>query len=1234
MRKSQQLNESNHIQQQLEQQLQQHQHHMERQTSLASQREDFEEDHDPRSGLVGLPPPPPPTASATPPLSRQSPLLNRQELFSQRQQPQSFMSKATTDDHRPSWDIMDEQANPDDLWGQPIAMVQSPRVTPKQSKGSRKSAPTARRSGGTTATALSPIPPPSPPRSPKHPAMPSSPMRPSDKDRTQQQQQQPQQADFHASMPELPSQRQDGPHFDAWNPMSMSQTNLPAWNLAGEKDDDNDGFGPVDFGNATKPKNKNKKKQNNDKKRHDEGSDSNTKGTDPDDPTATSSAHEEIEQLRQQKLELQGKIAREKQKQKQQRELQEQIAKQRRQTQLQQEREREEEAQQQQKEKEEEKEKEKETERLQQQPQTDPFLGQISDAEKRQIEETRMKWSRIQSQTSLISSVFEPRVVENEGSVVSQQPEQQRRASVELPGVRSDSQDEYDKVDYGTDGGRNEHHPNGRNHPSPEKRKSEQTAAEDASSAPSFRHDSSRAIMAPKEFTPVSDDEEDDSHDRVRGSNAGKPDTADNDGGNSDDENAEGEDGDSFDVNPTQNGISVSSSILNPQQAHRVAKRSTSTTGSRSDSLSHSTRSNLSRSNRSQQTWQSNRTLVAGIPIGIRRPPPRIQLNGQQTIEDSTTIVTEGPPLELVGVAENDREAALERLTKLAEENGETLQSYLLKSGQDEDIAMATAAAFETFMKQRQALEEKAKDQDENGILSAPYKDAQLVAYQEEPNEDGNWSSGDEVTEYETDEDEFTLKDADIVLDTWDDDDMDVSTLGDPNRFRRTKNLHGPHPPPLPHRPQHGPPPSHHPQHGPHPHHPRAGTPHHYPPAGQYGPGGAHSIQMHPHHPHHPGYYESAETTPRISGRRRIESKDTFMPNGLPSAPFADGSYHGSGRPDQRDFMGPPTPSMPPGYGGPSPVRTPRRTYEDESYYGPTDRAVPTSPYPYQFTPGGSYPTPHPHNDGRYGPQHNRAQFGGASTPLTGHGMHQRQMVQHQQDSAETMDYPPGPGQHMPGAAMGAMHSHNGMEGPGEGGTPMMPFRPPQSLSAGGPPSAAASQGPFALSTDSLPVPIPTNGDTTDGDGLVGGESMTGSGSVMEDEGPVEPPMNGITVPPPEAATVVSALDARTLNQQLNTLSIDERKVVTALQTKWESKTNRTPFPPDWYLRFAQCSPGTPFTMSSAWKVMKKFDRRYLTLSITTMEHQLMTQTLFPVRGLKSIEGHNSEWDWLVQEDQ
>lgn len=104
----------------------------------------------------------------------------------------------------------------------------------------------------------------------------------------------------------------------------------------------------------------------------------------------------------------------------------------------------------------------------------------------------------------------------------------------------------------------------------------------------------------------------------------------------------------------------------------------------------------------------------------------------------------------------------------------------------------------------------------------------------------------------------------------------------------------------------------------------------------------------------------------------------------------------------------------------------------------------------------------------------------------------------------------------------------------------------------------------------------------------------------------------------------------RSYEQQMVSLSIDERKVVAALKESW-IRSGRPPFPNTWYLKFARCSPGRPFTLKTAYKSMKAYDQRFMNLSIRNMEEQLLQKVIFPIQGLKSISGHNSKSFALIE---
>jgi hypothetical protein len=132
----------------------------------------------------------------------------------------------------------------------------------------------------------------------------------------------------------------------------------------------------------------------------------------------------------------------------------------------------------------------------------------------------------------------------------------------------------------------------------------------------------------------------------------------------------------------------------------------------------------------------------------------------------------------------------------------------------------------------------------------------------------------------------------------------------------------------------------------------------------------------------------------------------------------------------------------------------------------------------------------------------------------------------------------------------------------------------------------------------------------------------------------------------------------RTFAEQIESLPISHRACYNALKSKWELKSGgKKAFPDELYLRFAMCS-RPPFDFKSAWTVMKRFDRRYLNLSVTSMEKQLLSkvslellqlatlhiafirlltttllpsfQTIFPVAGLKSRAGNDSELFLIV----
>jgi hypothetical protein len=91
----------------------------------------------------------------------------------------------------------------------------------------------------------------------------------------------------------------------------------------------------------------------------------------------------------------------------------------------------------------------------------------------------------------------------------------------------------------------------------------------------------------------------------------------------------------------------------------------------------------------------------------------------------------------------------------------------------------------------------------------------------------------------------------------------------------------------------------------------------------------------------------------------------------------------------------------------------------------------------------------------------------------------------------------------------------------------------------------------------------------------------------------------------------LSALSSneRTVKQQLASLSLSQSACVAKLKSQWEEYDGgKTVFPDDLYLRFARCSPGNPFNVKSAWKVMKRVECRYFALEMSKMEKSVLSK--------------------------
>jgi hypothetical protein len=102
----------------------------------------------------------------------------------------------------------------------------------------------------------------------------------------------------------------------------------------------------------------------------------------------------------------------------------------------------------------------------------------------------------------------------------------------------------------------------------------------------------------------------------------------------------------------------------------------------------------------------------------------------------------------------------------------------------------------------------------------------------------------------------------------------------------------------------------------------------------------------------------------------------------------------------------------------------------------------------------------------------------------------------------------------------------------------------------------------------------------------------------------------------------------RPLAEQLADLTPEQKACFEKLKADWSAKNNKNDAPPfsdAMILRFARNSPGrTKFNARTAFKVMKRFDQRYLELTAEGLAAQLQTKTLFPVPGLQTKEGKHA----------
>lgn len=105
-------------------------------------------------------------------------------------------------------------------------------------------------------------------------------------------------------------------------------------------------------------------------------------------------------------------------------------------------------------------------------------------------------------------------------------------------------------------------------------------------------------------------------------------------------------------------------------------------------------------------------------------------------------------------------------------------------------------------------------------------------------------------------------------------------------------------------------------------------------------------------------------------------------------------------------------------------------------------------------------------------------------------------------------------------------------------------------------------------------------------------------------------------------ARFVVTKQERSIQEQIDSLSMEERMCFHNLKVKWEEEPSNVPFHDEWYLRFARCSPGgmEKYNEKSAWNVMLKFNRRYDTLRCSHIEKQLYTKVCNQMRHCVNLD--------------
>jgi len=104
-------------------------------------------------------------------------------------------------------------------------------------------------------------------------------------------------------------------------------------------------------------------------------------------------------------------------------------------------------------------------------------------------------------------------------------------------------------------------------------------------------------------------------------------------------------------------------------------------------------------------------------------------------------------------------------------------------------------------------------------------------------------------------------------------------------------------------------------------------------------------------------------------------------------------------------------------------------------------------------------------------------------------------------------------------------------------------------------------------------------------------------------------------------------LPERSVSHQVNALSKEEQETFLLLQSDWseeqEEAKNPIQFSDEMILRFLRHHTGrdAQHHQLAAWQAMKQFNVRFMSLTAHVLEEQIRTKTIFPLPGLRTIDG-------------